>query len=62
VATFCCYLVTLGGKRVYLSGDTEDIPEMLAVKNIDVAFVCMNLPYTTTVEQAARAVRAFKPR
>ena len=55
------YVVTLGGKRIYLSGDTEDIPEMLALKNIDVAFVCMNLPYTMTVEQAARAVRAFKP-
>ena len=56
------YVVTLGGKRLYLSGDTEDIPEMLALKNIDVAFICMNLPYTMTVEQAARAVRAFKPR
>jgi L-ascorbate metabolism protein UlaG (beta-lactamase superfamily) len=56
------YLLTLGGKRVYLSGDTEDIPEMLALKAIDVAFVCMNLPYTMSVEQAARAVRAFKPK
>lgn len=56
------YVVTLGGKRIYVSGDTEDIPEMLALKDIDVAFVCMNLPYTMTVEQAARAVRAFKPR
>ncbi|HVV73757.1 MAG TPA: MBL fold metallo-hydrolase [Verrucomicrobiae bacterium] len=56
------YVVTIGGKRLYLSGDTEDIPEMLALKNIDVAFVCMNLPYTMTVEQAARAVRAFKPK
>lgn len=56
------YVVTLGGKRIYLSGDTEDIPEMLTLKNIDVAFVCMNLPYTMTVEQAARAVRAFRPR
>jgi L-ascorbate metabolism protein UlaG (beta-lactamase superfamily) len=56
------YVVTLGGKRIYLSGDTEDIPEMRALKNIDVAFVCMNLPYTMTVEQAAQAVRAFKPR
>jgi L-ascorbate metabolism protein UlaG (beta-lactamase superfamily) len=56
------YVLTLGGKRIYLSGDTEAVPEMLALKNIDVAFVCMNLPYTMTVEQAARAVRAFKPR
>ena len=55
------YVITLGGKRVYFSGDTEDIPEMLALKDIEVAFVCMNLPYTMTVEQAARAVRAFKP-
>lgn len=56
------YVVTLGGRRVYISGDTEDIPEMRALKNIDVAFVCMNLPYTMTVEQAADAVRAFKPK
>lgn len=56
------YVLTIGGKRIYFSGDTEDIPEMLALKNIDVAFVCMNLPYTMTLEQAARAVRAFKPR
>jgi L-ascorbate metabolism protein UlaG (beta-lactamase superfamily) len=56
------YVLTLGGKRIYLSGDTEAVPEMLALKNIDVAFVCMNLPYTMDVEQAARAVRAFKPR
>jgi L-ascorbate metabolism protein UlaG (beta-lactamase superfamily) len=56
------YVVTVGGKRIYFSGDTEDIPEMRALKNIDVAFVCMNLPYTMTVEQAAQAVRAFKPR
>ena len=56
------YLVTLGGKRIYISGDTEDIPEMRALKNIDVAFVCMNLPYTMTVEQAASAVREFKPK
>jgi len=56
------YVITLGGKRIYISGDTEDIPEMRALKNIDVAFVCMNLPYTMTVEQAASAVRAFKPK
>jgi L-ascorbate metabolism protein UlaG (beta-lactamase superfamily) len=56
------YVLTLGGKRVYISGDTEDIPEMLALKDIDVAFLCMNLPYTMDVAQAARAVRAFKPR
>jgi L-ascorbate metabolism protein UlaG (beta-lactamase superfamily) len=56
------YVLTLGGKRIYVSGDSEGIPEMLALKNIDVAFVCMNLPYTMAVDQAARAVRAFKPK
>ena len=56
------YLLTLGGVRVYLSGDTEDIPEMRALKDITVAFLCMNLPYTMTVEQAADAVKAFKPK
>jgi L-ascorbate metabolism protein UlaG (beta-lactamase superfamily) len=56
------YVLTLGGKRIYISGDTEDIPEMRALKNIDVAFVCMNLPYTMEVEKAADAVQAFKPK
>jgi len=56
------YVLTLGGKRIYISGDTEGTPEMRALKGIDVAFVCMNLPYTMDVAQAAEAVRAFKPR
>jgi len=56
------YVLSLGGLRVYLSGDTEAVPEMLALKDIDVAFVCVNLPYTMDVEQAARAVRAFRPK
>jgi L-ascorbate metabolism protein UlaG (beta-lactamase superfamily) len=56
------YVLDLGGKNVYLSGDTEDIPEMRALKNIDVAFVCMNLPYTMDVDQAAAGVLAFKPK
>lgn len=55
------YVVSLGGKRIYISGDTEDIPEMRALKDIAAAFVCMNLPYTMTPEQAAGAVREFKP-
>jgi L-ascorbate metabolism protein UlaG (beta-lactamase superfamily) len=55
------YVVTYGGKRFYFSADTEGIPEMRALKNIDVAFVCMNLPYTMTPEEAADAVRAFHP-
>ncbi len=56
------YVVTAGGKRVYVSGDTEDVPEMRALKDIDYAFVCMNLPYTMTVEQAASAVLEFRPK
>ena len=55
------YILTYGGKRFYFSGDTEGIPEMKALRNIDVAFVCMNLPYTMTPQAAADAVRAFKP-
>ncbi len=56
------YVLTLGGKRIYISGDTEDVPEMRALKDIDVAFVCMNLPYTMSPEQAASAVKEFKPK
>ncbi|HKI73333.1 MAG TPA: MBL fold metallo-hydrolase [Pseudomonadales bacterium] len=56
------YVLTLGGKRIYVSGDTDGTPEMRALKNIDVAFVCMNPPYTMPVEQAADAVLAFKPK
>ena len=56
------YLVQLGGKTVYLAGDTEDIPEMRSLKGIDVAFLPMNLPYTMSVQQAADAVRQFKPK
>jgi L-ascorbate metabolism protein UlaG (beta-lactamase superfamily) len=55
------YVVTLGGERIYVSGDTEDVPEMRALTDIDRAFVCMNLPYTMTVEQAADAVLDFAP-
>jgi len=55
------YVLTIGGKKVYISGDTQGIPEMRALKNIDIAFVCMNLPYTMDVKEAADAVLAFKP-
>ena len=51
----------MGGKRVYISGDTAGIDEMRELKNIDIAFVCMNLPYTMTVDKAASAVLDFKP-
>ena len=56
------YVVTYGGLRIYIAGDTEGIPEMRALKNIDVAFVPMNLPYTMTPEEAADAVKAFHPK
>lgn len=56
------YVLTLGGKRIYISGDTQGIPEMRALQNIDIAFVCMNLPYTMDVDEAADAVLAFKPK
>lgn len=55
------YILKMADKNVYISGDTEGIPEMRALENIDVAFVCMNLPYTMDVNQAASAVSDFKP-
>jgi L-ascorbate metabolism protein UlaG (beta-lactamase superfamily) len=55
------YVLTIGGKRFYIAGDTEGVPEMLALEDIDVAFVPMNLPYTMSVEEAAPAVAAFAP-
>jgi L-ascorbate metabolism protein UlaG (beta-lactamase superfamily) len=56
------YILTLGGKRLYLAGDTECTPEMKALKNIDVAFIPMNLPYTMTPSEAADCAKAFKPK
>ena len=56
------YVLGIGGKNIYLSGDTQGIPEMRALKNIDIAFVCMNLPYTMDVKEAADAVLAFQPK
>lgn len=55
------YVLTMGGKRVYISGDTECIPEMKDLKKIDVAFVCMNLPYTMPPEEAAECVKGLHP-
>jgi L-ascorbate metabolism protein UlaG (beta-lactamase superfamily) len=55
------YVLTIGGVRFYMSGDTEDIDEMRGLQGIDVAFVCMNSP-TMSVNQAASAVRDFKPK
>ena len=58
----CGYVVTLGGKvRIYVSGDTEPTDEMRELQGIDIAFVCVNQPYTMTPEQATEAVKAFKP-
>lgn len=56
------YVLTIDKKRIYISGDTADIPEMRTLKNIDIAFVCMNLPYTMDFETAADAVLDFKPK
>jgi L-ascorbate metabolism protein UlaG (beta-lactamase superfamily) len=56
------YVITVGGIRIYVAGDTENIPEMKQLKDIDVAFLPMNLPYTMTPEMVADAVRAFKPK
>jgi L-ascorbate metabolism protein UlaG (beta-lactamase superfamily) len=56
------YVVTFGDKRVYIAGDTENIPEMKRLKNIDVAFLPMNLPYTMTPDEVAEAARMFKPK
>jgi len=56
------YVLTMENKRIYIAGDTEDIAEMRSLKDIDVAFICMNLPYTMDINQAASAVLEFKPK
>jgi L-ascorbate metabolism protein UlaG (beta-lactamase superfamily) len=56
------YVVTLGGKRIYISGDTECIDEVKALENIDIAFVAMNLPYTMSPGEAAECMKTFKPK
>ncbi|MBN2320978.1 MAG: MBL fold metallo-hydrolase [Acidobacteria bacterium] len=56
------YILTFGDKRIYVAGDTENVPEMKALKGIDVAFLPMNQPYTMTPEQVADAARAMMPR
>ncbi len=60
----CCnsYVLTIDGLRIFIGGDTENTPEMKALKNIDVAFLPMNLPYTMTPEMVADAAKAFKPK
>lgn len=56
------YVLSFAGLRVYVAGDTEDIPEMAELRDIAVAFLPMNLPYTMTPEMTARAARSFRPR
>ena len=56
------YVLTIDGLRIYIAGDTEDIPEMSALKDIDVAFLPCNQPYTMTPEQVAKAARTIKPK
>lgn len=56
------YVITFGDKKVYIAGDTENTPEMKALKDIDIAFLPMNLPYTMSPEQVADAARAFRPK
>ena len=59
----CGYVVTLGGDvRIYVSGDTEPTPEQAALQSIDIAFICVNQPYTMTPEQAVAAVKAVQPK
>lgn len=56
------YVITLADKRIYIAGDTENIPEMATLKKIDIAFLPMNLPYTMTPEMVADAAKSFKPK
>ncbi len=57
----CGYLLTVGGTRIYIAGDTEPTPEMLALRDIDIALLPVNQPYTMTVDQAVQAVQAIRP-
>lgn len=56
------YVLTIDGLRIYIAGDTEDVPEMADLKDIDVAFLPVNQPYTMTVEQCVAAAKTFKPK
>ena len=57
----CGYLLTIGGTRIYVAGDSEPTAEMKALRDIDIAFLPVNQPYTMTVDQAVDAVKALKP-
>ncbi len=56
------YVLTFGDKKVLIGGDTENVPEIKALKGIDIAFLPMNLPYTMTPEMVADAARAIQPK
>ena len=56
------YVLAIGDKRIYIAGDTENIPEMKALEKIDIAFLPMNLPYTMTPDMVADAAKAFRPK
>ena len=58
----CGYLLTVDGLRIYIPGDTEDTDELMALKNIDILMLPVNQPYTMTVDQAVRVVRAVRPK
>ena len=57
----CGYILTVGGTRIYIAGDTEPTPELKALRKIDIAFLPVNQPYTMTVDQAVDAVKAIRP-
>ena len=56
------YILTIDGLRIYVAGDTEDIPEMATVKDIDIAFLPCNQPYTMTTDQLVKAAKMVKPK
>ncbi|HMP83776.1 MAG TPA: MBL fold metallo-hydrolase, partial [Verrucomicrobiota bacterium] len=56
------YVLTLGGKRIFISGDTGDVPEIRALTDIDVAFLCMNVPFTMAAREATNCIRAMRPK
>jgi len=56
------YVLNFTGFRIYISGDTEDTPEMRRLRDIELCFLCMNLPYTMSPQQAAEAVKVFRPK
>ena len=62
LGTCNAYVLNIGDKRIFISGDTGNTPEMRALPNIDAAFVCMNIPFTMDIATAASVVRAFRPR